>query len=893
MRVYAYSGAGATYSSGSFHEETSSASAEAQMYLLASASDYWAFSVRGFWGSNSQTGNTGIDNVAHSSSSLTLYWYDDDGYLLDSYSLSGSNNLLKNGRWELIRQSDSLYLRVNQTNVGIIGSCTNDIAILRWRAASSSDGGYEQYSYEDPEYSYVNIYIDDITSDSGSVAFCVDHTNDPQNEGTHTWTDSELYTHDDNITVSWGAKTTPTATYDANILKIGIKELTTGDILVEETIKPASQDANSSTEYVMGFKDYSLSGLFGENYSLYQVYLTLGGTTSDTDYIIWTYDGLSVATVILDDTQYVYGQTVTATYNITDFDTGSYNYYIKTISVYGDELDSQSITSANSTYTVVPDSDTWDTGFYYVVVQSEDQTTGAVSEIGYDGFSLSDSVLLTGTVYDAETGLALANGTVSTYQNLIWNNATFGANGTYEITDLSVSQAITYYGNRTGYSLAPWSFTPLESGQYDIDLYMFSDSISFLGSNALYGIVVSDSYHQAVENATVYATLNGTTLTTTTTDTGYYYFENISAGNYSVNASATGYVLLGGDVAVNVSGDTRYDIELSERYPDLEYGQYTLTALASGYYGSSRDYLIDEDKTITFSLTEAPSEYYEPHTVELIYMSYFSTRYEGVNVSVYSGHKDDVIVGGVPSEAATLLFSQKTGDTGGVTFELDESTTYTYYAESTDPAFTKISCFAPQDDRYYIFVYNSPFEDVDTPLDQLYYGATGYKENMTTAIIKGAFEDISNSTTLAEWWVNDSNDNQLYYTSTTANNGSFSTYVNVSNNISYTAFFRIDTGALEDTQTIKRTFNFRESVHTAFDLGFTEQWQYHVVSAFIIMLVAGLFSVRDAHMGGIIVVILGWLCIYIGYIEPTITSSLSMSFATLIAGMMYIRRQEM
>jgi hypothetical protein len=872
-----------------------------------------------YWGMRIDTVYDIPNGVGESFSYNTmLYGKDEYGTTLCSVDIDTYGD----GWYELVEQSGNIYLIVDGDNKGLVG--TGSVFYLQFYAYTYCYASYGGYGGENME---IDLYVDDITTDNGVTAFCVDHTNDPQNEGTHTWTDSELYSVDDVMYVSWGAETSPASSFTAGELLLGIKELSTGEILNTTVLKPAGTAVNES--YASGRVQYNLTTLFGTNYSLYQTYLSLGGTIQDTDYIVWTFDELATATVVVQDEQYVYGQTIYADYNITDMDTTNYNYYMKTISIYGDEVDSKTITTSEGTYSVAVDSDTWDTGFYYVVLQAEDKSSGLISEIAYDVFTLTDSVLLTGTVYDAETGLALANGSVNISQNADWSNTTFDANGTYTISDLSSSLSMTIDAQLSGYNHAPWSFTPLESGQYDVDLYMFDDNISFAGSNSLYGLVVTDTYHQAIENATVYATYNGTTYNTTSTSTGYYYFENLESGNYSVNATAIGYVLLTGAEEVNVTGDTRHDIEMSQRYvltirvkdaatdlyitsftiyvdgdeydtttgtvtvSDLEYGQYTITALASGYYGSSRDYLIDEDKTITFSLTEAPSEYYEPHTVELIYMSYFSTRYEGVNVSVYSGHKDDVIVGGVPSEAATLLFSQKTGDTGGVTFELDESTTYTYYAESTDPAFTKISCFAPQDDRYYIFVYNSPFEDVDTPLDQLYYGATGYKENMTTAIIKGAFEDISNSTTLAEWWVNDSNDNQLYYTSTTANNGSFSTYVNVSNNISYTAFFRIDTGALEDTQTIKRTFNFRESVHTAFDLGFTEQWQYHVVSAFIIMLVAGLFSVRDAHMGGIIVVILGWLCIYIGYIEPTITSSLSMSFATLIAGMMYIRRQEM
>jgi hypothetical protein len=884
--------------------------------MVSDPSDYWAWTVSTAY--FSESGTVTGDDDAHGVLTAILYWYDGNGYLIDSVSIEPYGIT---GRWEIIRQSDSLYLRINGDNKGIIGVCDSDIGLIKIALTATADSGYDGTTGH-TAHAYSDYIFDDVTTSSGVTAFCVDHTNDPQNDGTHTWTDSELYSHDDDMYVTWGGKTTPSSTFTNDELLLRIKEMSTGTIVNETSLKPAGASANSSN--VAGTVQYNRTELFGTNYSLYQSLLVLGSSTLATDYIVWTFDDLGVATIVVEDEQYVYNQEVVATWNVTDMDTGDYTYEILTYSLYGEEMDSETVTTSTGNYSITPDPDTWDTGQYYVVMQATEKSTGCVSEIGYDVFFLTDGVRVLGNVYDATTSDTLTDATVSIYQNADWSNTTSGFDGNYSVDDLSYGLPMTFYASLTDYTHASWSFTPLESGEYDIDLYMFPGDFDLTG-NSLYGLVVSSNYHQAIPNATVTITAGETEYQTTSSSTGYYYFEDIANGTYNLTSVATSYESV--SEQVNVSADTRYDIEMEQRYtvtvhaldaetadyisefmcyvdgteynttsslitiPSLEYGTYTFTVVANGYYSATRSFLIDEDKDIEFTLTATPTGYYEAHTVELVYMAYWGTRYDNVDVSVYEGHRDNVIVSGSPNESATLVTSGTTGDTGGITFQLEHDVTYTFYATCSDPEFTKISCFAPQDDRYYIFVNRVSFSDDNEPADEIYYGVHGEKVNLSTAQINASFTDISNSTTLAEFWVNDSSGSMLYYMNTTEDSGAWSTYVNVSNETYYT-YFRIDTASLTEPKLITKTFTFFHSVHPVFNLGFTEQWQYHIVFAIVLLLVVAMFGVNNVHLGGIVAIAMGWLALYIGYLEASVMTGLVLSVATLIAGGFYMRKQE-
>jgi hypothetical protein len=490
----------------------------------------------------------------------------------------------------------------------------------------------------------------------------------------------------------------------------------------------------------------------------------------------------------------------------------------------------------------------------------------------------NETFLLNPTI-DSDNFSIVTNGTDYDYNfTLYWTEDVLLVD---EVTSGINWTASIFHNNSANITYGNITFTPTKASLDNLELnatnanatYTYSDGTIIIGTGQLsaytehfYNFTARDNLHsfdmRAYDSSNSGYLLNFTGFVCTeekTTENGTIHFTDIVEGTYPVGAYATGY-----------------------------------------YYNTSQMY-IDSNDTITILLRSTATgeneyesgtgQYYEPNTVELIYMAYWGTRYDDVDVSVYEGHRDNVIFSGSPNESATLVTSGTTGDTGGITFELSRYVTYTFYATCSDPAFTKISCFAPKDERYYIFINKTPFSDDNTPSDNIYYGVHGEKVNLSTAQINASFTDISNSTTLAEFWVNDSSGSMLYYMNTTEDSGAWSTYVNVSNETYYT-YFRIDTASLTEPKLITKTFTFFHSVHPVFNLGFTEQWQYHIVFAIVLLLVVAMFGVNNVHLGGIVAIAMGWLALYIGYLEASVMTGLVLSVATLIAGGFYMRKQE-
>ena len=86
--------------------------------------------------------------------------------------------------------------------------------------------------------------------------------------------------------------------------------------------------------------------------------------------------------------------------------------------------------------------------------------------------------------------------------------------------------------------------------------------------------------------------------------------------------------------------------------------------------------------------------------------------------------------------------------------------------------------------------------------------------------------------------------------------------------------------------------NFKYGVRPEFDFGWSEQWQYQLLGACLMLFIGGLFSAGNAHLGAVIVIGIGWFNLYAGWFPRSITAGLMMLLGTLLAVAFVMRKQE-
>ena len=145
---------------------------------------------------------------------------------------------------------------------------------------------------------------------------------------------------------------------------------------------------------------------------------------------------------------------------------------------------------------------------------------------------------------------------------------------------------------------------------------------------------------------------------------GYYYFDGVKDGTYSVRATKTGY--------------TDSSIEL-------------VTVLA----------LNTTTRNILLQSTSGAGQQYVDHYVKFIVKSLTGTLYSDVEVNVYLG------------DAVIAQYTGTTGTDGSISFELDENQEYRITFVKDSPSIDKEITLYPKDDSYTVYV------DIGTMIDDL------------------------------------------------------------------------------------------------------------------------------------------------------------------------------
>ena len=629
----------------------------------------------------------------HQQTFLHIMYYDTDGFLLldTGAILTGASG----DYYEFSRVGTTIYRTINGAGSTAIGAVADSVGYIAIKA---------HCTYGPPPNNV--FYIDDISTSS------IIGINEQ-------WTQSSTY-----VDTSYGIQSYasfPSSTYTMTSSRVG-----------SGTTKNTTTLTNQAD-----FVRWNRTAIYGNDWGLYHVQLFRDSTKlAETTFTY--FDSTISGSVAFDQDSYSQGQTANIDYTISSADFATYTYYLKLMNVYGTVQDTYTLTAASGTES--PILTDYDSGIYYAILSRTNKASGVNEEFAYDYASVTETVYINGNVTEAVSGTNMQNVSIQYLQGSTYYNTTSAADGSYNVSDLSVSVSTAITANATyvndtnfgnnSYNLSTFSFTPLAAEIYNVDLILFDVNHTYDNVSA-YGLITDYIYNQPIESATVSIYNDTWSNSTISTATGYYVFHNLIAnGTYSINATASGYID-SNDYEINTttSNATRQDIGLSTLYTvtvmardatstaylsdytayldgsaqesvngsviftNVEYGLHSISAVADGYYPAGTTPLIDEDATVTLDLTTTPSEYYAPHKVKFTVKALWGTRYSGVTSSVYTG----------ATATGDTLYTGTTGTDGAVVFELSEEVQYTLTFIDESQSIDETITLYPVDNEYTVY----------------------------------------------------------------------------------------------------------------------------------------------------------------------------------------------
>ena len=319
--------------------------------------------------------------------------------------------------------------------------------------------------------------------------------------------------------------------FDENCTEIRIKHFTTGTVV--KTI-PIPDEAVQTWGHNSGRVIVNISDTFyHENpkddlYGLYWIELMRGSEVVARDYFLYTFDSIDKqkGTIQWDKDSYIGEEVakVTVTLNSPDFNLYTYKAYI--YDTNGRKIDEWTVSSETQVKEI--DLSTYESGNYFAILKAREKSSGFEYEIGFDDCAINEEVMIRGVSYDAESGSVLGGVYVSGEQyDTVKSTTTNITTGEYNITGFRVDVPIQINASRTNYIHNNFSFTPLQNGLYDINLFLLPDEAHInLTAPAICGLVQSYPFHQNVSNATVRIWNDeGWNSSTTSSQTGYFKFE--------------------------------------------------------------------------------------------------------------------------------------------------------------------------------------------------------------------------------------------------------------------------------------------------------------------------------------------------------------------------------
>ena len=460
---------------------------------------------------------------------------------------------------------------------------------------------YAHYIMFDCYYG-ANWHIDDITTEPYAMIDLGEYFWD--------WNATEL--DDDEIDVYW---TIPLYFDEENDeYTIDVRRLVTGAIVNTTDITEEAKVKGT------GVVVYNRTELLGYNYGLYVWEIKKNGQLHDCATLFYM-PPYETSYLAFDRETYASGQTVTISYDIANPDFSNHNYYIKVLDIYGNEKKKWHITKESGSVTF--NSNELDAGTYYAVLVQYSEPV----DLAYDMMQVEERVDIEGVSYDAKSESVLGNVNVNASQGTTWHNTTTNTTtGYYNLTDFVVDEAIQMNASKANYTHNNFSFTPLQNGLYEINLYLLPDASHInITPPAVVGIVSEYPFHQAIPNASVNIWREGWNSNTTTNSMGCFEFildntsmntstienETFNSSEYDTwvqleNSGIVPYT----EKVTNTTDETPY---VSGVDYEMDYVNGRIKVLSTGSMQNNTLYHIDYEKyeATTFSLNATKEGYKE------------------------------------------------------------------------------------------------------------------------------------------------------------------------------------------------------------------------------------------------------------------------------------------
>ena len=425
-------------------------------------------------------------------------------------------------------------------------------------------------------------------------------------------------------------------------------------------------------------------------------------------------------------------------------------------------------------------------------------------------------------------------------------NVTNGVIDTIEVTNLSNNDLIVLYEGSEIIEVGlvednSYIFTTnIDNGSYEIATF------SYNGVTGVHGFVYEglSGYNTPLSDVIV-EIYNTTWSDSTITDSGgYYIFEDLTNTTYTL-------------------------IFKKDRYNDVNY-QYITPATGNMYYKS-------------VYMQKATGDYYSRHYVTFQLSNIWGHNYENINTVVYKDNND-------------IIESGQTGSDGRITFALFEDTFYRITFINATQSISESMSLYPRDNYYKIYITGFDFSPSDKEMrDTVNWYYSKNDHNNTFSWLNFSYYDSENKTTFIEYWINDSDRENIFYTNSTypCNNSQVwrsDNLVNSENTTYLVHFSAIHPDYPELQHSGQEVISFFTG--RLIELMFDEQWHYTLVSVIILIFIASLFSAVNVGLGAILTCLAAIFLQYLNWLPISTIGYVSLVLATIMAITYQLRRSE-
>jgi len=533
------------------------------------------------------------------------------------------------------------------------------------------------------------------------------------------------------------------------------------------------------------------------------------------------------------------------------------------------------------------------------------------------------------TILDSQTGTAVVNETLA-------NGA-----GTFK---LEKSNSLRYLAASTaeGYTLLSAIQFDAVDGGTSVTLWMTPDAPPpdpvEDGKSMLYGYAMTQGSQQPISGATVSLDGYGST---TTSSTGFYMFNNVTLGTYDISASAPLHDALSEPVTVD-SAPTQHNLALKGHYLltvtikdsdtlanvqnatislsdgqestqnpatfTADYGPYTITAAAGGYYPQTQSAYLDKPGTTTATvlLTAKPEPIpppempnFPPHNVKFTVQTLLGTPIPGVTVTAQGIQQTpstnilEALLGlnMTSTPINSELMSGTTDTNGEINFMMVEAVKYQISIYKPDVVNQTLEIY-PKEDTYPIIISTAGgplLPDAGDALRDIHINVTTSTEG-DTGHIHIDYNDTTRKTTGLSIQVTQQNTTDssapedVIASHTVANDANVTHTFDLSVYKGQSFFVRLE-AQHPDFGTVHRDYAVAfKGVRVP--LGPLPDGLYIYVAGFSLMLLGGIFGATSATRGVVVIAFAGWLFWGFGWLDDLgLIAPVSLGLVSTIAVM--------